>query len=127
MRLRWLAVFVAGFIVAAIVSHVAVWYVMKAFANDMRAADVPRSVVAATPARPPANAPPPLQPSVGHDRTAPADLEQMHRREDEVFEHLGWRRDPDTGMFVPPAELVSMVSARGNATSRPTTTQRGAP
>jgi hypothetical protein len=118
---KWLGIFVAGFVLVAVVSHVALWYLMKAVANNPRVVDRPRSAIAL-----PADhldGSPPLQPSVAHDRPPEQDLASLRHHEDQVFEQLGWSRDAQTGAFIPPARVVQAVAT--HAASRPATTQAG--
>jgi hypothetical protein len=117
-RLRWLAWSVGGIILAAIIWHIAVWFVMKSFAKPLRDADVPRSVVE-VPTRP--NFAPSLEPTPQHDTLASEDLASLRAQENGVFERLGWKRDAQTGVFHPPQSLIQAVASREatDATTQP--------
>jgi hypothetical protein len=109
LRPRWLLIAVTGFIALAIVIHLVVWFMLKGMAKDVRKEDIPRSVVTQNPPRLEG---PPLQPTQSHDRLPQEDLEQMRRREDQVFANLGWTVDGARHRVEPPAELVRAVAAR---------------
>src|SRR5689334_5921455 len=121
-RLRWLGLFVVGIIVSAVVIHFVVWIVMNRYDKRIREADVPESAVNVRHEM----AAPSLQPTPAHDRLPAGDLRQMHAAEDSIFAQLGWQRDANTGVFLPPADLVRAVA---NRTTAPATTQAigGAP
>jgi hypothetical protein len=119
LRPKWLALFLVGFVLVAIVSHVTLWAVMKRLANKPRSVDVERSALSARPStREPA-----LQPSLTHDRPPEQDLRALRQQEDDVFAQLGWSRDAQSGAFVPPASIVQAIAQR--ATTQPATTQAG--
>jgi hypothetical protein len=116
LRLGWVLALLVLFGILAIVMHVSLWYVLKAFANNPRAADQPRSVLEPGVAQP-ARFAPPLQPSQQHDRMPSEDLAAMHQREDQVFRDLGWTIDPVTHHATPPDALVRLVAGRRRPTS----------
>jgi hypothetical protein len=117
-RLRWLGLFVVGIIVSAVVIHLIVWYAMQHFGKQTRAADLPQSAVKLTHEL----AAPSLQPTPTHDRLPAEDVVQMHGREDAIFDQLGWKRDADTGVFHPPADLIRAVANRTTAPATPQAT-----
>jgi hypothetical protein len=122
MRLRWVLALVIGFVLCALVMHVSLWFVLRAFENNPRPVDQPRSVVRATESAP--EYAPPLQPSPVHDRLPEQDLALMRQREDAVFADLGWTLDPLTHRRVPPAALIARIAQRYPSTA-PSTTQPG--
>lgn len=115
IRLRWLAIAVAGLIVSAVIIHAALWWLLKSEVRHVRSVDRPMSVVpaAATPTTGPA-----LQPSIHHDRTPPEDLAAMRRSEDEVFRAMGWDVQPQGAS--PPDALIARAAANA-ARRKPTT------
>ena len=122
-RLRWVAVFVVGFIVLAAAVHAGLWLFLRGV-DPERPVDRPRSVASGNP---PAPRPAPLQPSVGHDRMPVEDLESMRRGEDRVFAALGWKVDAERHRASPPDELVHVVRSRVEAERRPSPVTRPAP
>ena len=108
MHPRWFVWPVVFFIAFAAVSHIALWYLIKADANPR---DVDRPASAVDDYRPNTNAPP-LQPTPHHDFAASKDLESMRRGEDQVFAALGWQVDPATHSVTPPDALVRRVTTR---------------
>jgi hypothetical protein len=89
VRFRTLAWLVTGFIGFAVVSHVALWFLLVRLTDAPRAVDRPRSV-ARSDASPAAGAPP-LQPIPGHDEAPWQDVAAMRAAEDRVFGQMGWK------------------------------------
>ena len=113
VRLRPFVIAVACFVAFATVSHVAIWYLVKADSH-------PREVdarMSAVPAVPPTTDFPRLQPTPDHDRVPKQDLESLRESEDHMFRSLGWQVDPATHRAAIPPGLVGRVAAR----ARPTT------
>jgi len=120
-RLRWLWIAIASVVVSAVVIHLIVWKVMTHYGKRMREADVEQSAVHVAHQM----AAPSLQPTPAHDQLPAEDLAAMHSREDAIFTQLGWKRDAETGVFGPPADLVRAVANR--RTSATTQATGGAP
>src|SRR3954467_10733505 len=81
VRLRPFVIAVVCFVAFAGVTHVALWYLVKA---DTR----PREVDARTsaiPTAPPTTDFPPLQPTPDHDRVPKQDIESLRQNEDRLF------------------------------------------
>lgn len=120
MRLRWFAILLVAFVILAVIWHVSIWFVMIAFANNSRPVDDPKSILPQSAFAAPGGNYPPLQPNPAHDRLPQDDLRLMRQWEDELFEHLGWARDPATGgAYLPPTSLVEAVAKRWGTAPAP--------
>jgi hypothetical protein len=116
---RAIALAVVLFIAFAAVTHVWLWFLVKAD-SDVRPADRPRSVVRRGPGAGAADAPP-LQPTAGRERVPPEDVAAMRAGEDAVLRRMGSTSDPATGRMRPPEELVRRVAADRTPAAGPVT------
>jgi hypothetical protein len=113
---KWLGAFVIGFVVIGAISGALLWAILKALARTPRLTDLPKSAIVQPPGE---SSVPLLQPSPSGDRLPTEDLAAMREHENDVFEHLGWTRDPQTNAFAPPPSIVQALAAR--TATRPTT------
>jgi hypothetical protein len=105
IRLRTLINFVIGFVLAAVVIHVVVYWV---FAGFRAAVAQPREItgVAADRIPPPE---PRLEPSIQHNTLPSMDLEQLRAAEHDEFARRGWV-DPQTGQVRVPEKIVNQLA-----------------
>ncbi len=117
--------FIAIFIVFAIVSHVALFLLYKAFATGERnrmdppQTQVARPADASVPKNQPLLQPFPRGEAVPYRQTPVTDLEDMRHNEKQVLENYGWV-DKQTGVVhIPIEEAKKMFAARANVVPAP--------
>lgn len=118
LRVRALVWLVIGFVAFAVASHAGLWFLLKGYTDEPRAADERRSVARAEAA--PAAGAPPLQPIPGHDEVPWQDLARVRAKEDDVFAAMGWTVARGHAR-IPDAVIRAVASGRTTTapTSRP--------
>jgi hypothetical protein len=110
ISLRGVIWFVVIFIACAIVIHIGLWVMYRAFLARDAQMDVKNSALIADRAIAPE---PRLQPSVGHDALPKQDLMNLRAHEDAEFEKRGWTRGPDGNLQIPDAIVTKVVQLSG--------------
>lgn len=112
-----LLMFVVFFLLTAVVLHTGLWVLLNYYLELPRAEDQRRSSVPMAQRFPAPN----LQPSVEHNKLPWQDLADLHRQEQQVFQEMGWKIDPQTQRPAVPADIVRELAQHEtrNATTRP--------
>jgi len=113
---RGMLIFFAIFLLVAAILQFGIWGLLKLYMHTPRPIDTVTSIAPAQARFPPPN----LQPTQEHNKLPHEDLMDLMKKKDEIFQRMGWRLDPQSGVPVIPDSIVDQLAReRSGKESKP--------